>query len=140
PRRARRRGSAGGWVRRSRRARRALWAPAQYTCSRIYGPPDVLAECAGSSRGLASSAGGHRRARLRGDVGDPAPSRCTGVVTTEPPDLGVAGSDGFVRAVAGFLSLAGLALAAVRFAGSLPAERGPEAALGAFAMGAPVVA
>ena len=55
-------------------------------------------------------------------------------------ELGVAGSASFIRAVAAFVVLAGLGLAAIRFAGGSPAERGVEGVLGSLALGAPVMA
>ena len=55
-------------------------------------------------------------------------------------ELGVAGSASFIRSVAAFVVLAGLGLAAIRFAGGSPAERGAEGVLGSLALGAPVMA
>ena len=56
------------------------------------------------------------------------------------PEIGLAGSAPFIRAVAAFLVLAGLGLAAIRFVGGSPAEDGFEGALGSLALGAPVMA
>ena len=58
----------------------------------------------------------------------------------ENPEIGLANSAPFIRAVAGFLVLAGLGLAAIRFVGASPAEDGFEGALGSLALGTPVVA
>ena len=48
-------------------------------------------------------------------------------------ELGGAGASGFIVATGAVVAVAGLALAAVRFVGGTPAERGAEAALGSFA-------
>lgn len=53
---------------------------------------------------------------------------------------GGAGSAGVIRAAAALLVLAGLGVAAIRYAGASPADDGPEGVLGALALGAPVVA
>jgi hypothetical protein len=58
----------------------------------------------------------------------------------ENPEIGLAGSAPFIRAVAAFLVLAGLGLAGIRFVGASPAEDGIEGALGSLALGAPVIA
>ena len=61
-------------------------------------------------------------------------------IAAENPEIGLAGSPPFIRAVAAFLVLAGLGLAAIRFVGASPAEDGIEGALGSLALGAPVMA
>ncbi len=53
---------------------------------------------------------------------------------------GPAGTAGFVFAVGAFVVAAGLALAALRFAGGTPPEQGVEGAVGSFALGAVVAA
>jgi len=55
-------------------------------------------------------------------------------------DLGVAGSSRFIGAVAGFLILAGLGLAAIRYFGESPPWRGAEGAAGSLALGGVVMA
>ena len=56
------------------------------------------------------------------------------------PDLGVAGSSGFIGAVVGFLILAGLGLAALRYFGASPPWRDAEGAAGSLALGGVVMA
>lgn len=62
------------------------------------------------------------------------------ISTATAPRAGWASSPAFVRSVAAFLVLAGLGLAAIRFAGASPADDGVEGALGSLALGAPVAA
>ncbi len=54
--------------------------------------------------------------------------------------MGLAGSPTFVKGAAGFLILAGIGLALLRFAGGTPVEQGLEGALGAVALGMVVAA
>lgn len=61
-------------------------------------------------------------------------------IPTKDPELGLAGSPPFIRAVAAFLGMAGLGLAAIRFVGASPVEDGIEGALGALALGGAVMA
>lgn len=58
----------------------------------------------------------------------------------EIPEVGLAGWEPFIRALAAFLVLAGLGLAAIRFMGASPVKDGVEGALGSLALGAPVMA
>lgn len=55
----------------------------------------------------------------------------------ENPEVGLAGSAPFIRAVAAFRVRAGVGLAGIRFVGASPAEDGIEGALGSLALGAP---
>jgi hypothetical protein len=61
-------------------------------------------------------------------------------LSSKDSDMGFAGSEPFIRGVAAFLVLAGMGLATIRYLGGSPAEDGLEGALGAFALGAPVMA
>jgi len=61
-------------------------------------------------------------------------------LSSKDSEMGLAGSEPFIRGVAAFLVLAGLGLAIIRFLGGSAAEDGLEGALGAFALGAPVMA
>lgn len=61
-------------------------------------------------------------------------------ISTKDPELGLAGSPPFIRTVAAFLGVAGLGLAAIRFAGGSPVEDGFEGALGSLALGGAVMA
>lgn len=61
-------------------------------------------------------------------------------ISRSEQQLGIAGSAGFVRAVACFLIAAGLGLAILRFTFASPMEDGLEGALGSLALGAPVIA